>query len=454
MIGTLFLNRYEVVGTLGRGSMGQTWLARDTRTPRQVVVKVMHDHIAQQPRFRELFTREMDFMRQLQHPYAVALLDCAVMDAHGPCIVMDYIPGQTLEAILKQQRRLPVERVGRLLGQLCSVLQTAHERGIIHRDLKPANLMVVDPGTPDETVRVMDFGLASLSSKPHIDLGKLKGSRDQYAVGTPAYISPEQCRGQPMDQRGDFYSVGVMLFEALTGRLPFNYEDVYQLLDAHEKMPPPKFDRVCPGHGVAADVQVVVYRCLAKFPNERHQSAKELADDFGQALGKSIWPKLSNLPSSAPSAKSPQSSGSLPKFDPNSVIFELDAWMPEAIAVFKLRGFVETDNRGAVLESAPGLVTLIMRSKEAAPAKKPAGLLGWFKPASPPPVVNTPEQLALRDPIKMELYLRNPDTKQAGNMLHITVRCLPSGSPSLVKVKAWRERCEGLFRELRSFLIA
>src|SRR5437016_6225354 len=132
----------------------------------------MHDHVAADPTFRERFHRETLLMARFQHPYAVTLYDATLDDPQGPCIVMEYIKGVTLDVLLHTNRRLDPARVGRLLPQLCEVLQAAHAEGIIHRDLKPANLMVVDPDSPYELIKVMDFGLAKLlgpeAAKQHV----------------------------------------------------------------------------------------------------------------------------------------------------------------------------------------------------------------------------------------------------------------------------------------------
>src|SRR6516162_1645531 len=200
MLGRVFLGRYQALRLLGEGGMGRVYLARQLDLGRQVVVKVMHDHLAADPKFSERFQRETLLMARFQHPYAVALYDASLNDPQGPCIVMEYIRGVTLDALLQKNGRLTPARVGRLLGQLCEVLQAAHGQGIIHRDLKPANLMVVDPDTPYEKIKVMDFGLAKLvqSSTP---LYQVSDSNAEFAVGTPGYISPEQVRGDEMDHR-------------------------------------------------------------------------------------------------------------------------------------------------------------------------------------------------------------------------------------------------------------
>src|SRR5262249_9166381 len=161
-----------------------------------VVIKVMHDHIAADPKFRERFQRETLLMARFQHPYVVTLYDASLNDPQGPCIVMEYIRGVTLYLLLQRNGRLSDPRVGRLLGQLCEALQAAHSEGIVHRDLKPVNLMVVDPDTPYEKIKVMDFGLATLLDP--VSLKKMTDTSNEFAVGTPGYISPEQVKGEQM----------------------------------------------------------------------------------------------------------------------------------------------------------------------------------------------------------------------------------------------------------------
>src|SRR5262245_11891635 len=212
MVGRIFLGRYEAIRVLGEGGMGRVYLARQLDLGRQVVVKVMHDHIANDAKFCERFQRETLLMARFQHPYAVTLYDASLSDPQGACIVMEYIKGITLDQLLQKNHHLPPPRVGRLLGQFCEVLQAAHSQTIIHRDLNPSNLMIVDPDTPYELLKVMDFGLAKLLGSGQ-GLNNVTEANTEFAVGTPGYMCPEQCRGEEMDHRGDLYSLGVILFE-------------------------------------------------------------------------------------------------------------------------------------------------------------------------------------------------------------------------------------------------
>src|SRR2546421_6908333 len=290
MIGRTFLGRYETIRLLGEGGMGRVYLARQLDLGRQVVVKVMHDHIANDPNFRKRFERETLLMARFQHPYVVTLYDASLNDPEGPCIVMEYIKGVTLDTLLHRNNRLGAPRVPRLLSQLCEALFAAHNEGIVHRDLKPANLMVVDADSPYEKVKVMDFGLAKLIDSPGRPMFDSKVTNNDFAVGTPGYISPEQVRGEEMDHRSDLYSVGVIVFELLTGRLPFTGGETMDVLLAHATQPPPSFADIGAACWVPPAVEEVVQRCLAKDPGDRPASARDLAELYEAALAVDEFP--------------------------------------------------------------------------------------------------------------------------------------------------------------------
>src|SRR5437016_2925561 len=358
-MGRVFLGRYEPIRLLGEGGMGKVYLARQTDLGRQVVVKVMHDHIANDPKFRDRFQREMLLMARFQHAYVVALYDASLNDPQGPCIVMEYVRGISLDTLMHRNGKLSPARVGKILAQLCEALYAAHSEGIIHRDLKPPNLMVVDPDTPYEKIKVMDFGLAKMRESQTLKEVSVTGM--DFAVGTPAYICPEQVRGESMDHRGDIYSLGVIMYELLTGQLPFAGKSSMDILLAHATENPPTFGDAG-ADWVPPAVEDVVQACLAKDPAQRPQSALELAECYDRALTEHERVLEANAPPPAAAAgQQPANtpSGGIPLIikpqDPNALVYRLEAWMPERIAAFKLRGFVH-DAGGEVLESVPGLI--------------------------------------------------------------------------------------------------
>lgn len=300
MIGRVFMGRYEAVRLLGEGGMGKVYLAHQLDLNRQVVIKVMHEHVAADPIFRERFQRETMLMARFQHPNAVTLYDASLTD--GPCIVMEYVKGLNLDLLLQKNNRFSPGRVGRIIGQLCEVLQAAHDNGMIHRDLKPSNLMIVDFDSPRERLKVMDFGLAKLTysaSLEEIKENNLSGSNFEFALGTPGYICPEQVRGDSVDHRGDLYSVGVIMYELLTGRLPFSSASIMDMMIAHATDVPPSFKDIGLGRQIPSIIEDVVMRCLEKDPNRRPQCARDLAEEYETAVAiveSGMESKLENQP--------------------------------------------------------------------------------------------------------------------------------------------------------------
>jgi serine/threonine-protein kinase len=407
-----------------------------------VVVKIMHDHIASDPKFCERFQRETLMMARFQHPYAVTLYDASLNDPQGPCIVMEYIKGVSLDILLQRNERLSPVRVGRLLGQMCEVLQAAHAEGVMHRDLKPANMMVVDPDTPYELIKVMDFGLAKLLAPEGGH--RITITNTEFAVGTPGYMCPEQARGDDMDHRGDLYSVGVILFEMLTGRLPFSGRSTMDMLLAHATESPPSFEEVGAGAWVPPAIEAVVQECLAKNPDHRPASARDLSERYETALAKeqaALDRAMPNEPA-RPAAPGQSESGvtaAIPKVssDTRTVVHTLQAWMPEKIAATKLRGFVH-DCCGEVVESVPGRIKVRVGQRGSVYAGNGRKSLSWIGLVRPPSL------------IELELHLQRTDASQ-NSLLHITVMLRPTHYGEAER--EWRKRCSRIFCDLRGYLM-
>ena len=240
----VFLGRYKVIRPLDEGGMSRLYLARHTLQNREVVVKVLKPELLAQPKPREHFRREIHIMSRFQHPNAVQYVDGAPNDPAGPVLVMEYLRGVDLATLLHRHGKLTPERAGRLLSQLCEVLQACHDAGIIHRDVKPGNLMILNPGIPEESVKLMDFGLAKMTSGLYIAPDELQNYPEPSASGTPEYICPEVVRGMSVEPRSDVYSVGVLLYEMLAGRRPFEGENPQHLMRCHDKLMPPKFAEI------------------------------------------------------------------------------------------------------------------------------------------------------------------------------------------------------------------
>ena len=450
--GQIILGRYQLLRLLGEGGMGRVYLALLIKGEGQeVVVKVMHDRFRDNPRFHELFEREMTFLRQFEHPHVVSLLDSGVDPKCGPCIIMEYLNGLSLNELLERTGRFTADRAGRLLVQLCSALQAAADRGIIHRDLKPSNVIVMNPNTYEEHLKVLDFGLAKMAATPHLSLEELKGSiRRIIAVGTPEYLCPEMIRGNEMDARGDLYSLGVMLYELLAGRRPFIAQNPNDLLDMHQRAEPLTFETLGISD-VPYRVEKVVMSCLLKYPMDRPQSAREVARRYEEALGyQLIGPNETALNEGPAANVDPRSAleRALEKpASPFTQILRLQAWMPEKIAVLKLRGFLD-EMHGEVLESVPGVVRVLLKVQtEPPPPPPPSKVLVLFglapKPKPPKPL----------EPVSLDIYMEKKDPQQV-NLLSITCLLTPPEGSELVRINLWKKFCTKIEGSLCQHLIA
>ncbi len=277
---TLF-NRYLVIRQLGEGGMGQVWLVRHLELDCERALKFIMPQFSFDAEVHHRFAREARMMAGFQHPNVVVVHD-ARLGSNAGFIEMEYIRGQSLNQILKPGVPMPLDWTARVLEQLCDVLQTAHEGKIVHRDLKPGNLMLVaDRPRGKEFLKVLDFGIAKILGYDNQDSGGK--AITQGFLGTVLYASPEQLNEDPVDGRSDIYSVGVILYEFLTGHRPFSGRKSKAMLD-HVSSPVPPFRQKNPDLAIPERVEQVVLRCLAKQPKDRYQTARELYEAFLQAI--------------------------------------------------------------------------------------------------------------------------------------------------------------------------
>ena len=264
------LGKYEVVERIASGGMAEVYKAFQPGIERFVAIKVMHGHLAQADDFVQRFQREARSVGRLLHPNILGLIDFDV-DGEMYYMVMEYIPGGTLRSYLNTQQRLPIEEALRITAQLADALSYAHQQGMIHRDIKPGNVMFADETY--QHVVLTDFGIARL-----LDDAEARLTLPGAVFGTPSYMSPEALRGEPVDARSDLYSLGVMLYEMVTGQRPYVAETPYSLLMKLTKeplTPPRKLNPALP-----EALQKLILKVLEKEPTKRFQSAAE----FGAAI--------------------------------------------------------------------------------------------------------------------------------------------------------------------------
>src|SRR5271169_5546607 len=298
------LGPYEIQSPLGAGGMGEVYRATDTKLGRDVAIKVLPAEMAQDPERLARFRREAKALAQLDHPNIVTIH--SVEEAEGiHFLTMQLVEGLPLDRLITASG-LPLEQIVEIASALGDALAAAHEKGIVHRDLKPANVMVSNEGR----VKVLDFGLAkdvrgsnlgdaTLTSASHTQVGVV--------MGTPAYMSPEQTSGRPLDHRTDIFSLGVVLHEMATGRRPFEGSSSAELVSAILRDTPPSVSDARPD--LPSDLARIIRRCLEKDPRHRVQTARDVSNEF-RDLARQSSEKLSPAKSSTTRGVAAADSGS------------------------------------------------------------------------------------------------------------------------------------------------
>ncbi len=263
------VNGYEILSRVGQGGMATVFLARQRSMNRNVALKFLPYAFMNDEAYLQRFEREVRIVAQLEHRNIVPVYDFGEFEDQ-PYIAMRYMPAGSVEELLAAGR-IPLSRVLSIVEQVASALDYAHQNGILHRDLKPSNILLDDGGG----VFITDFGIARILGEGGSNI------TTQGVVGTPSYMSPEQARGEPLDGRSDVYSLGVMLFELITGSRPFDSDTPYSIAVMHVTMPPPSPRDVEPG--VTSAVEAVILRALHKQPDKRYATAGELAQALRRA---------------------------------------------------------------------------------------------------------------------------------------------------------------------------
>ena len=261
------LDQYRLENVVASSGMAVIFRAKELDTGRRVAVKVPHPELQSDPVLLERFQRELEIGRQLDHPGVIKVLDSG--NSGQTYMAMEWIEGHLLRQILAGQGKLPADRAVRIALQICDCLEHIHGRGIVHRDLKPENIMV----DSQDRITIIDFGIAVKTRTRLLAFGQLSD-----LTGTPDYISPEQVQGKRGDARSDIYALGIMLYEMLTGRLPFSGPNAFAVMNdrvLNHPVPPREIDP-----SISPELEEIVYRALARDPSERYTSARDFAWDL------------------------------------------------------------------------------------------------------------------------------------------------------------------------------
>jgi serine/threonine protein kinase len=283
LTGTTLAGRFEIKELLGEGALGEVYRAEHETLGMQYAVKVLQEHVAEDEKVVARFKREAYAASRLDNPHAVQIYDFGRTDEGLFYLVMEYVDGPTLASVIAETAPKPmtIRRGLRILIQISQALKAAHEAQIVHRDLSPSNVRVVKHRGDEDNLKILDFGLA----KVLVDVENPLSATGEI-FGTPRYMSPEQARGEPVDHRADIYALGVLAFEVCTGRPPFTYALLPQLLQAHMDEAPPKPSSLLPIEipPLPPELEAVILNCLEKAKEDRPDAAKDVLEILERVL--------------------------------------------------------------------------------------------------------------------------------------------------------------------------
>jgi serine/threonine protein kinase len=363
LLGQTIDGRYRVESLLGEGGMGLVYRVTHTRLNRRLAMKVLRPQNTSDPEVLVRFRREAESASAIGNQHIVDISDFGELGDGSTYFTMECLDGVDLIDAIDDVERMPEERALRIAIQICSALGAAHDAGITHRDLKPENVFLIERDGTEDFVKVLDFGIAKVSNAPD------RLTRDGAVLGTPHYMSPEQCEGRGVDHRTDIYAVGILLYEMVTGYVPYDADTMVGILTKHmhEKPVPPRKR----GSQISAGLERLVMRCLEKRPEDRYQTMNDLATDL-ELLRSELRPATT---------KARLGAAGLPR---------LWFWRMRPLylgaMVLALLAFLGTITVNAFTKPEPGVADNETRQKQAAP-----------EPSPPAPPVQAPMLAPLMD---------------------------------------------------------
>jgi serine/threonine protein kinase len=329
--GAVLSNRYEVLRLVGEGGMGSLYAGQHVDIGRKVAIKLLHRDFQCSEEVFLRFREEAKMAATLTHHNICHVYDFGRTDDGTPYLIMDLLEGKTLSEVLETEKRLSPRRAVRIIAHICEALTHAHGKGVVHRDMKPSNIMVEGEGT-SELSKLVDFGIAK-----NLQSDALKLTAQHETIGSPYYMSPEQCQALPLDHRTDIYSLGCVLYECVTGRIPFKATSALQTMYSHVHTEPESFSSVVSEVEIPSALEEVVFKAMKKDPNDRFQTAEEFKMAAFRAVGAMSHDCLMSEYLGAPTVKTgaisaAKSSGT------NAVGKSLPKWLVPALGLVALLG--------------------------------------------------------------------------------------------------------------------
>ncbi|MGD0524109.1 MAG: protein kinase [Polyangiaceae bacterium] len=294
MIGRVINDRFKINALIARGGMGKVYRAEQSPLGRVCAIKVLNPNYAGEhdPEFHKRFFLEASIASKLTHPNTVTIFDYGRTEDDIYYMAMEYLEGHTLHRAIREASHFPEERAAHIARQICRALREAHSLGVIHRDLKPANIFLVEHGDETDFVKVLDFGLVKNVS------GDGKGedlTQTGRFMGSPKYMAPEQIRGDKVDARTDIYALGIIMYEMITGKVPFDRPNSVNILMAHVNEEAPALRQMNPAVNVSPAIEDTVARCMAKDPDQRFRSMDEVLASLKRVGGGAMTATISGV---------------------------------------------------------------------------------------------------------------------------------------------------------------
>ena len=282
LLGMLVEERYRIESLIGQGSAGAVYKARQELIGRDVAVKVLHDYLVSDDEFVKRFKQEARAASRLSHPNIISIYDFGLIPlGRRPYIAMDLLDGTPLSQLITQYDHIPIEEAMPIFKMVCQALAEAHRQGVVHRDIKPENIVLVERAGKSLFPIVVDFGIARLLQE---ESEAARITRTGTVCGSPTYMSPEQCTSSKVDHRSDIYSLAVVLYETLTGSVPFYSDELVKVMTMHLLDPPPTLKAARPDLQFPEQLEIVLRRALAKKPEERFNDMDEFAYVLEEAV--------------------------------------------------------------------------------------------------------------------------------------------------------------------------